>query len=53
VVQCAYGTFERVVPLPAPVLADQANASYENGVLKIDLPKAHPGKAKRVEIKVG
>lgn len=53
VVQCAYGSFERVVPLPAPVLAEQAKASYENGVLKIDLPKAHPGKAKRVEIKVG
>lgn len=53
VLQCAYGSFERVVPLPAPVLAEQAKAGYENGVLKIDLPKAHPGKSKRVEIKVG
>lgn len=53
VLQCAYGRFERVLPLPAAVLADQAAASYENGVLKIDLPKAHPGKAKRIEIKVG
>jgi HSP20 family molecular chaperone IbpA len=33
-------------------MADQAQASYENGVLKIDLPKAHPGKSSRVEIKV-
>lgn len=52
VLQCAYGSFDRIVPLPVPVLADQAKASYINGVLKIDLPKAHPGKSKRVEIKV-
>ena len=52
VLQCAYGRFDRVVPLPVPVLADQAKASYTNGVLKIDLPKAHPGKSNRVEIKV-
>ncbi len=52
VLQCAYGRFDRVVPLPSPVLADQAKASYENGVLKIDLPKAHRGKSNRVEIKV-
>jgi HSP20 family protein len=52
VLQCAYGRFDRVIPLPAPVLADQAQASYVNGVLKIDLPKAHPGKSSRVEIKV-
>lgn len=52
VLQCAYGSFSRTVPLPVPVLADQANASYENGVLKIDLPKAHPGSIPRTEIKV-
>lgn len=52
VLQCAYGRFDRVVPLPEPVLADQAKASYRNGVLKIDLPKAQPGSSSRVEIKV-
>lgn len=52
IVQCAYGLFERAVPLPVAVLADQAKASYDNGVLKIELPKAHPGKSSRVEIKV-
>jgi len=52
VVQCAYGRFDRVIPLPVPVLSDQAQASYKNGVLKIDLPKAHPGKSSRVEIKI-
>lgn len=53
VLQCAYGSFERIVPLPAAVLAEQAKASYANGVLKIDLPKADPGKSKRIEVKVG
>jgi len=52
VMQCAYGCFDRVIPLPVAVLADQAKASYKNGVLKIDLPKAQPGKSNRVEIKV-
>lgn len=52
VLQCAYGSFDRVVPLPVAVLADQADANYENGVLKIDLPKAQPSKSNRVEIKV-
>ena len=40
VLQCAYGAFERRVPLPATVLADQANATYRRGVLKVELPKA-------------
>ena len=53
VLQCAYGRFDRVVRLSVAVLADQAKASYENGVLKIDLPKAHPGKSKRIEIQAG
>lgn len=52
VLQCANGSFDRVVPLPVLVLADQAKASYRNGVLKIDLPKAQPGKSNKVEIKV-
>jgi HSP20 family protein len=52
IMQCAYGEFHRVVPLPAPVLADKAKASYRNGVLRIDLPKANPGKPKAKVIKV-
>ena len=44
VVQCAYGSFQRTVPLPAPVIAEQAKATYRNGVLRIELPKARPGK---------
>lgn len=53
VLQCAYGTFHRVVPLPAPVIASKAKATYRNGVLKIELPKSESAKAKAIEIKVG
>ncbi len=52
VMQCAYGSFRRVVPLAVPVDADQARATYRNGVLRIDLPKAAPGKPKSITIKL-
>lgn len=46
--QCAYGNFRRVLPLPVAVLSDQAKATYKNGVLRVELPKVqveHPRKA--------
>lgn len=52
VMQCAYGSFRRVVPLPTAVKTDEARASYKNGVLRVELPKAMPGKPKGVTIKV-
>ncbi len=52
VLQCAYGSFRRVVPLPVPVLADKAQASYKNGVLRIELPKAEVEKPRKMSIKV-
>ncbi len=52
VMQCAYGSFRRVVPLPAEVEADSAKASYRDGVLRIELPKRHPGAAQGRHIKV-
>lgn len=41
--QCAYGSFRRVIALPTRVLADRADARYTEGVLRIVLPKAAPG----------
>lgn len=52
VMQCAYGSFRRVVPLPMSVKADEARAAYRNGVLRVELPKAAPGKPRSVAIKV-
>jgi len=52
VMQCAYGVFQRTIALPAPVVADRSQASYRNGVLRVELPKAEPGqpKAKRIPV---
>lgn len=52
VMQCAYGSFRRVVPLPVPVKAEEAHARYKNGVLRVELPKVEPGKPESVTISV-
>lgn len=52
VMQCAYGSFRRAVPLPMAVKSEGARATYKNGVLRVELPKAAPGRPKSVTIKV-
>jgi len=37
--ECAYGTFERAIPLPQNVDGSQAKAKYRRGVLRIEMPK--------------
>ena len=49
ITECAYGRFERAIPLPEEVESDKATASYRNGVLRVELPKA---KATRRAIRV-
>jgi len=38
VLECAYGVFERAIPLPAPVDRAKARARYRRGVLLVELP---------------
>ncbi|MGO8751178.1 MAG: Hsp20/alpha crystallin family protein [Thermoguttaceae bacterium] len=45
-----YGRFERVIPLAAPVSEDKIKAHYQNGVLKITVPKSEAVRPKRVAI---
>lgn len=52
VLQCAYGAFHRAVPLPVPVKGDQARATYVNGVLKVELPKAEPGQPRAISVRI-
>ena len=47
-----YGAFERVIPLPVEVEADQIKASYRNGVLKVVLPKSKDAQSSRRVISV-
>jgi len=46
------GSFNRSVVLPAAVQADRAKANFENGLLKIILPKQTEAKAKSIKINV-
>ncbi|MBE0616365.1 MAG: Hsp20/alpha crystallin family protein [Proteobacteria bacterium] len=50
--ESSFGTFQRVVPLPSPVVAEQAKAKMKDGVLTLTLPKAEPSKPKGVKIEV-
>ncbi|HPQ60820.1 MAG TPA: Hsp20/alpha crystallin family protein [Syntrophales bacterium] len=44
-------TFERVIPLPCRVNADETEATFSEGVLRVVLPKCGPDRARTVEIK--
>ncbi len=46
-----FGTFTRSVPIPRPVKADQANASFKDGILTITLPKTDEPQPKVINVK--
>ncbi len=46
------GAFYREVALPAPVMENKVEASFEDGMLKITAPKATPSEAKKIDVKV-
>jgi HSP20 family protein len=46
-IEIEYGPFRRVVELGADVLADQASASYADGVLQVEMPLAAPEQSVR------
>jgi HSP20 family protein len=46
-----FGAFQRSVRLPAMIKADKAEATFENGVLTLKLPKVEEAKAKSIKIK--
>lgn len=48
-----YGSFRRVIPLPARIKNEQVQAEYKNGVLNLTLPKAEEEKNKVFKVNVG
>jgi HSP20 family protein len=46
-----YGAFSRSLTVPAPVVAEEAEAEFENGVLTLTLPKAEEVKPKAIKVK--
>ena len=52
-VERRYGAFRRSITLPAHVMAEQIQASFDNGVLQILVPKAEEAKPKRIQVRPG
>jgi HSP20 family protein len=48
-----YGSFSRSIQLPSAVRADDIEASHQNGVLRLHVPKTEEVKPKRIQIKSG
>ena len=46
------GSFQRVFQLPSGVKADQIEATFDKGVLKVTLQKVEEAKKKEIEVKV-
>jgi HSP20 family protein len=47
------GSFTRMISLPVPVKEDEVEATYENGILRIRMPKVEAKKKpKNVEVKI-
>ena len=49
--ECRYGAFARSLTLPDGIEADKAEASIENGMLTLTIPKAEESKPKVVKVK--
>jgi len=46
-----YGAFQRSIALPRSVKRDAIEASYENGVVEVRVPKGEETKPQRIELK--
>ena len=52
-VERRYGAFRRSITLPAQVQADQIEATFDNGVLEIVVPKMEEATPKRIQVRPG
>ncbi|HLO50287.1 MAG TPA: Hsp20/alpha crystallin family protein [Kamptonema sp.] len=48
-----YGSFRRVIPLPARIQNEKVEAEYKDGILNLNLPKAEAEKNRVVKVSVG
>jgi HSP20 family protein len=46
-----YGRIQRSVPLPGSLLPDQAEATFEDGVLTLTIPKSEEAKPKTIKVR--
>ena len=50
--ECAYGCFERTVPLPDEMEPDKVTAKYRRSVLRVELPKTPTQRRQRLKFEV-
>ena len=48
-----HGTFERTLTLPTQLDSHKAEATFENGMLRLTLPKAETEKPRQIKVRVG
>lgn len=55
IIESSYGTFRRIISMPASIDMAKIDAKFKNGVLTITLPKSEKAKAnyKKIEVKPG
>ena len=46
-----YDSYRRTIPLPTDVDGGKSEATFEDGILKLTLPKVEEAKPKRIEVK--
>ena len=49
--ECRYGAFSRSVTIPAQVKSNKAEATFEDGILTLTLPKSEQVKPKTIKVK--
>lgn len=50
--ESSWGSFQRAIPLPAEIDEDKIQASYDKGVLKINLPKSPEAQKAQKKIEI-
>ena len=52
-IERSYGAFQRAFSLPDTVDVDKVSAAYDNGVLKVTLPKKELARPKSIKVSIG
>jgi HSP20 family protein len=50
--ELCYGEYSRSIVLPIPINSEKIEATFENGMLEVKLPKTEESKPKHIEVKV-
>ena len=50
IMECAYGAFERAIPLPSPVDQSRTRARYRRGVLEVTLAKEARARKRHITV---